>query len=101
MAGSSLRCARSPVAPKIVNNAGSVAPPTRRPTRSGLSCESWVLTDSGRASLAHLVELLLNRAEQRVERGRERLHPVQLELVGDVVQRDTGGRQLSQRVAGL
>src|SRR4051794_33258146 len=120
MAGSSFRWARSPVAPKIVNRAGSVAPPTRSPTRSGLSWASLGVTQPPRRPRAHRVrparsspdpchhpgrvavsslalrrapladplELLADRLQQRVEGGRERLDAVQLELAGDVVQRD-------------
>jgi len=54
-----LRCERSPVAPKMVKSAGSVAPPTRSPVRSGFSALAL-----GSAALPHGAEPLLDRLEQ-------------------------------------
>src|ERR1044071_8699502 len=102
MAGSSFRWARSPVAPKMVNSAGSLAPPTRSPSRRGLAGGVGGVTcpprpgdrapsmpvpyrilcpGAGRSGGAavHAFQLGLDRLSQRVERFAERLHAVHLE----------------------
>src|SRR4051812_23432975 len=116
MAGSSLRCARSPVAPKIVKMVGSLAPPTRRPVRRGFSAalagtaasveRRAALRAPPRAGLRGTARLLPgqaagDRVEQGVERLRERPDAVELELSGDVREVDPGVRQLLEHRALL
>src|SRR3954451_16439098 len=111
MAGRSFRWARSPVAPKMVKIEGSAAPPTRRPTRRGVSaagrCATWESdAASCRAELrgtagADAGQSSGYRLQQRVERLREGLDAFDLELAGHVVEVDALFRKLVQHRPGL